>query len=866
MKTIFVMTFLALGLREVVADPCPPGYPVLDRRPEANHGDVCRNQKNWPYGVGWTCPIECKLVSKTARPYCTEKSGSNQPCRVNGVKDVKSCPIGFRLEKYTDYWGNDIKCGGNLSADQAAAKCKADAACLGFSLRDNGHPGLFKPWCLKKALNKSSKRNNHHFCVKEVKDTNTALGLNGKCWDSRKTMEQRDATCGEGLVCARRGYEDRSFGGCARDSNGNLMAVNKKTADHHCCSLDEASCSHEDRLPLGAFKESFYTQHGKRDNVQDRVFDFALPQPAGARIKLAGWNKIRDYQQGFSNDKDTPAYATITGLEPLRTYKFALYQFVRTYEDLTRAKASKVIVQGAEYVTDIKFENASPTFEGAIQADKAGEVVFEFRKLGPRAIISGISIWDPCNAPATYKMGAKGSNACPWGYVPIKDHAECKAAGDHLDAALHRTPSGSWGHVPPYCSYQSGGDQSVHFNTKTTGKNDGNYTPICLRGTGDVVFGTVDKDLKKSVPHTLDMISLNVRIYNGHSAGDTVKAETTGNWWKVVADLSDSSKIGRLWLAELEEAKTCALVVRGSQGRSFFDNVNTLPEKMPGTDYWVVKGYQDHIWNIMMHNHNSKKIDAWLQKCHDRSFQKIFSGHSLGGTVATWLSMWYEIKKESLRPDYVVTFGQPRLVTRYGSDRCPRSLQTRTKAVRIVTATDGTSTFMSTVMLGLGKWVDAASLLPPDVNPMEKFCFESLSLDDWGNLLEQDAAFPNWKGYVSTVNHATGGWELHFSESRYQPYLIKARDKLKDDDCVVSETCDNLGNFWGKGNCKEVCCHGVSWKGLYHVCKAGDSCMKKDTWCDKFGILTESCGKCCSRSTYYKWNWLKPWESAHYCK
>merc|ERR1719391_1364500 len=44
-----------------------------------------------------------------------------------------------------------------------------------------------------------------------------ATGLNGNCWDSSQTKTQRDARCADDLVCARSGYDGRSFGGCTKD-------------------------------------------------------------------------------------------------------------------------------------------------------------------------------------------------------------------------------------------------------------------------------------------------------------------------------------------------------------------------------------------------------------------------------------------------------------------------------------------------------------------------------------------------------------------------------------------------------------------------------------------------------------------------
>lgn len=64
-------------------------------------------------------------------------------------------------------------------------------------------------------------------------------GLNGVCWDSSKTLAQRDDSCADGLVCARRGYDNRSFGGCTTHRDGYLVAG--PPFDHHCCTPDAKS-------------------------------------------------------------------------------------------------------------------------------------------------------------------------------------------------------------------------------------------------------------------------------------------------------------------------------------------------------------------------------------------------------------------------------------------------------------------------------------------------------------------------------------------------------------------------------------------------------------------------------------------------
>lgn len=457
-------------------------------------------------------------------------------------------------------------------------------------------------------------------------------------------------------------------------------------------------------------------------------------------------------------------------------------------------------------------------------------------------------------ASNVYVKGTARSNSCPKGYGHIKTHGECKLAGDAMNASLHRTPTGSWGHVPPYCSYQSGGDKSVHFNKKSSGKNDGGYTPICKRNPEGI-----DKDLKTAVPHTMDMVSLNAKIYNvAAKPGTIVTAKTTGNKWKVAQVMTSEDNNGRggkLWLAELEDLRTCAIVVRGTNdAKVFLQNLSVEEDIMPGTDYKVMLGYQQHILEILWANNNQNKLYAWLQKCNDRGFKKIISGHSLGGAVATWLSIHLETKKESLRADYVVTFGAPRLVMRYGTDKCPRSLQTRARAVRIVTATTKL----------LGNFVDAAATMPGELwhDHKEAFCFESMSLDSYGNILKQDDAWPNWS-YEFVSNHALGGWDLHWAESRYETFLLKAKEKkARGGKCYGGGTwCDDWGNFWGKGSCEKVCCHGAEWKLTHHECKAeSKKCLSSGTWCDYFGILTDSCGSCCDRGHHYVW-----WKFRHEC-
>lgn len=167
--------------------------------------------------------------------------------------------------------------------------------------------------------------------------------------------------------------------------------------------------------------------------------------------------------------------------------------------------------------------------------------------------------------------------------------------------------------------------------------------------------------------------------------------------------------------------------------------------------------------------------------------------------MATWLSMFFETKKEALRPDYVVTFGAPRVVASLGSNRCPRSLQTRSKAVRIVIAEE---------VIGILPFVDAATLLP---EPPMNFCFQSLQMDNHGRLMEKNHVWPNlW--YVSAINHLTVGWTLHSAEKKYEPYLLKVKEKKEK--CLGKGTwCDNtagISTLGSKPSCNK-CCNGKRW-------------------------------------------------------
>lgn len=385
------------------------------------------------------------------------------------------------------------------------------------------------------------------------------------------------------------------------------------------------------------------------------------------------------------------------------------------------------------------------------------------------------------------------------------------------------------------------------------------FALLLRRSEADTSVNEVDEFLGMGVPHTTDMASLNAQIYypNKHSkqqikTGDVVKSRATGNKWKVVRILTDKDNLGKIWFAEraLDDDKFCALIVRGTyEYKTLWDNFDWETVKIPGTNYKVVRGYQTHILAILNNDNNLDKTKAWLSNCHARGYTKLYSGHSLGGSTSTWLAMYFESDKRH-RADYVVTFGAPRLVQTFGSDRCPKSLQTRSKAVRIVTADDGVC--------------DTAALQPPSEDVNESFCFESISVDKAGALRPKDKRWPNWS--YNYVTNAVPGLMIHDEETKYEAWIKTAKKKVQDNKPCYGEGthCDNVGDWWGVGSCDKHCCHGAEYRfyHLRHECSPKKTtCKKKGEWCDAPGWMTGDCGRCCNHG--YEWNW---WKFRHECK
>lgn len=375
------------------------------------------------------------------------------------------------------------------------------------------------------------------------------------------------------------------------------------------------------------------------------------------------------------------------------------------------------------------------------------------------------------------------------------------------------------------------------------------FTTVSISTT--LVWGastTVDVNLKKSTPYTLDMAELSSKVYDaGVKQGTVIAAKSTGtgNKWQVKRVLQDEKKYGKIILAELDKVneKVCAMVVRGTSDAktALTDNMDWGTTTLPGTKWKVHKGFQSHITAIRKKDKNGDDMDTWFKNCKTRGYKKIISGHSLGGAVATWLTIYYESKGANYATDWVVTFGAPRLVQTFGKEKCPKSLQhNRSRAARIVTT-------------GNGMFVDAAPLMPGSTNSKEASCFDSFSLDKDGNLLPENDQWPNWS-FNFVINGP--GWDLHSMSDKYIKWLVEAKKKVKANaPCKPAGThCDNIGSYWGKGNCSKICCFGYeyNWGSLRHECKPEEKpCKKSGEWCDQPGYRTQDCGRCCNRDYRY---------------
>jgi len=606
--------------------------------------------------------------------------------------------------------------------------------------------------------------------------------------------------------------------------------------------------------PLSAFKQSFYTDHGNQDGVEDQTFTIKLPSPAGAEVHLSGWKYIRDYHVGFNTFQS--AEAMVTGLEPNKVYKYAIYQFSNW--DKHAGWTNLVTVQNDEPVqTTNKLDSTKPTLAGQVRADTQGRIVFKFdpTKDGHdfRAVLSGLSIagncpgaglygkcWDgsktlaqrdaTCDGnlvcarsgrddrsfggckkdgngnyvagppflhhccseipfakvtyakgsankcsegyihitnfeeckqaakvvgaslhrtptghwnniapfcsyasagdkavhfntnamgdnkdytpicvlkPARYVQGLKGANTCPSDYEHIETFEECKTAAKLVeDASLHRTPSGSYVSIPPFCSYQSGGDKAVHFNSDHKGLKHKNYTPICKLKEQKRFKGQTDIP----VADVVDYAFLADKIWTTDNPG-FLTDRNTGSTFQVDEELDTED--GRMWLLRTtnrghQAGEECIIVVRQAELHhetqtlemdykwAFLAGfIKAIPEKIPGTNFYVMKQYNE--MGVRFTIKHGLVIGGWMRNCSELGSPKItLTGHSLGGAVAMWLAYgieqkagpnWFGTQATDIRVGKLVTFDAPPIHNPSSAAVqaiCPKSLQTKNVAINFL--------------------------------------------------------------------------------------------------------------------------------------------------------------------------------------
>merc|ERR1719461_1440600 len=95
--------------------------------------------------------------------------------------------------------------------------------------------------------------------------------------------------------------------------------------------------------------------------------------------------------------------------------------------------------------------------------------------------------------------------------------------------------------------------------------------------------------------------------------------------------------------------------------------------------------FYDSIWDDrkakVKSNHDVLK--GFLKECESEKREIALTGHSLGGSVSTWLAIALEEGAYGLPQipvDRVITYGAPRLVLKSDSKRCPARLQKRSVA------------------------------------------------------------------------------------------------------------------------------------------------------------------------------------------
>jgi len=178
----------------------------------------------------------------------------------------------------------------------------------------------------------------------------------------------------------------------------------------------------------------------------------------------------------------------------------------------------------------------------------------------------------------------------------------------------------------------------------------------------------------------------------------------------------------------------------------------------------------DHkTWKPRVSKTNQDVLKDFLEECKREKRDIGLTGHSLGGSVATWLAIALDKGAYGLPKipvTRVITYGAIRLVMENDSKRCPARLQKRNVAERIIARDNNTGEIDPAPRGFVMHW-----------NVNNKFCFEAKTLDQLARYENQSAGYPlnkltqgNLVGGV--VNWANYGWYMHL-EAWYLKHTVQ---------------------------------------------------------------------------------------------
>jgi len=169
-----------------------------------------------------------------------------------GASEYPSLTACQNAEINVDYFGNDLNAGGKYgrikghlpNAEACRQACAETSGCKSWTFVKSEKAGVDN--CAVKRTTKAQGNvrglsrccDSAEISASPVCEITPLQGLSGPCWDRSLTTAERDARCAGSLVCARAGFDSRSFGGCVVDGSSGryVQAAGGSSARHHCCS------------------------------------------------------------------------------------------------------------------------------------------------------------------------------------------------------------------------------------------------------------------------------------------------------------------------------------------------------------------------------------------------------------------------------------------------------------------------------------------------------------------------------------------------------------------------------------------------------------------------------------------------------